>query len=70
MKCPNCPARPGVENTRDKPDGSRYRRYHCECGGKFTTKEIMIDEYKKMAERTNYLEDLHERFHRSFTKKS
>ena len=30
-----------VANTRPK-DGGRYRRYHCECGYKFSTFEIEI----------------------------
>ena len=40
MKCPTCKAWSVVKDTRQKQDGSTYRRYECANLHRFSTREV------------------------------
>lgn len=42
MKCPTCKAWTAVKETRQKPDGTAYRRYECANLHRFSTSERVI----------------------------
>lgn len=42
MKCPTCKAWVSVKETRQKADGTTYRRYECANLHRFTTTERVI----------------------------
>lgn len=46
MKCPQCGAWVQVMETRNKPDGSRRRRYECGNLHRFTTLETVVESKK------------------------
>jgi len=47
MICPECRAWADVKETRKREDGSKYRRYMCANGHRFSTREVAIPGYKK-----------------------
>jgi transcriptional regulator NrdR family protein len=41
MKCPACKAWTEVRETRDRADGTTYRRYECANQHRFSTRETL-----------------------------
>lgn len=42
MKCPDCKAWAVVKDTRQKVNGSTYRRYECANLHRFSTREVPV----------------------------
>jgi transcriptional regulator NrdR family protein len=42
MKCPECGVWAAVKETRQRANGSTYRRYVCANGHLFSTKELVV----------------------------
>ena len=51
MKCPQCKAWTIVKETRQRVDGSIYRRYQCANGHRFTTCETVQE--------SRYMKNIH-----------
>lgn len=51
MKCPTCDAWTHVKQTRQRMDGSTYRRYECANHHRFTTTERVQQGEAKNAQR-------------------
>lgn len=42
LDCPACESKAKCVNSRPSGDGTVNRRYHCACGSKFTSVEVII----------------------------
>lgn len=49
MKCPECNAWATVLETRERSDGTIYRRYQCANNHRFSTRETVLPESVKTA---------------------
>lgn len=53
MKCPVCKAWTEVLETRKRSDGVTRRRYLCANMHRFTTLEVIVEDKKRLKEKTD-----------------